>query len=373
MPSGSDVETNHQNGTILLYMKIALFNCHARSIPPKKSGGIEKIMDYLIQGFIKQGGVDVTLFSTGDSFKRDGLNLISLYPNELEAMNIDDAEKEKLNAKWTGELAEKLASCQNEFDIINNHCCGCGLLNLAGRIKTLMVSTLHESLTFEAIDRLFPYKNFNFISSSYSQRKPFPELNFVENIYDAIDVDLSPKPKNPEDFLVFVGRISQQKSPHLAIAVAKRLQKKLYILGKYKDKHIEVDYYNNYFLPALKENSHLVEWIDEVDEKTVLSFFSRAYASLHPVNFREPFGLTLIEAMSCGCPVIAFNRGSIPEVIEDYKTGFVVEDVEEMAAKVKIIDKLDRNYCREYVKKKFDKDILVENYLQAYKKLLENQ
>lgn len=349
-------------------MKIALFNCHIRSIPPTKSGGIEKIINYLMQGFTSRGH-QVTLFSVGKCEKRKCLEKVSIYPQEIEKLNLEDEVKEEVNCKLTLQLAKELAIRRNEFDIISNHCLGAGLPAL-DLIKTRIVSTIHETLTKDAIKRITPFKKGNFISISYAQRKPFPDLNYVANIYNAIDVNSYPIPTKPEEYLVFVGRISWQKAPHLAILTAKKLGMKLFILGKYKDKHLESEYYHKYFLPTLLANKKNVEWLDEVDEKTVQKYFNKAIASLHPLAYSESFGLTLIEAMASGCPVIAFNQGSIPEIIENNKTGFIVEDVKEMIKAVSKIGIIDRNYCRSYTEKRFNIPRMIDEYLDIYNKII---
>lgn len=353
-------------------MKIALFNCHARSVPPKKSGGIEKMMNYLIEGLIERSH-QVTVFTTGDSYRRTGLEVVSIHETELEAQPFSSLKKNKLNEKWTKELGQKLIERQFEFDIICNFCLGAGLPVMAD-IKNVSISRISEALTFEAINRLMPYKDSKYVSLSYSQRVPFPQLNYYANIYNGIAVDSYPMPRKPEDFFVFVGRISKEKSPHLAILAAKQCSKKLYILGKYKDEHIESDYYENTFIPLLKENRHLVEWIGEVDQATVNDYFNRALASLHPVTFREPFGSAVIESMAAGCPPIVFAKGAYIETVENGKSGFLVEDVEEMAVRMGQISTINRSYCREYAKKHFDVSLMVDNYLRTFEScIIENQ
>lgn len=351
-------------------MKIALFNCNWRSVPPKKSGGIEKIISHLIDGFLEEGH-EVTLFSTGDSTKKNGLNIVSVLDEEIESRSISDEDKNFLNDKASVELGKRLIEMQDQFDIIHNHCINAALPILPF-IKTPLVNTLHEFFTFESIDRLEKYKDLNYVSISYSQRKPFPELHYVDNIYHGIDVSEYPVPVKSDDYLVFVGRISQQKNPHLAIQAAKRMKKKIYIIGNYKDESVESEYYNKVFLPCLKENKEYVEWLGELKTDEVMNIMNKAYASLLPVTVRESFGLAAVESMACGCPSIAFDRGAYNETIKHGKTGFIVEDVEEMVAAIKRIELIDRNYCRKYVQEHFNVRNMVKNYLNLYKKIIKD-
>lgn len=352
-------------------MKIALFNCHARSIPPKKSGGIEKNINTLIIGFLKRGH-QVTVFTTGDSKKRQGLEIIWKYPHELEAMNIDSKEKDRLNTIWTRELGEMLVERQDEFDIICNFCLT-PTLPIFPQIHVPFVSRIAEELNKKAVKRLLPYKNYNYISVSNTQRDGFPDLNYTATIYNSIDIKDYPKVRKPKNFLVFVGRISEQKRPDLAIEVAKRLKMKLVIIGKYKDEHVESNYYNNVFLPALRENADYVNWIGEVDMKTVIKYFSQAKASLFPISFKEPFGNATIESLAAGCPVIAFNHGAYTETVVHGKTGFLVNSLDEMVEAVKHIDQIDRHSCRAYVEKHFNADLMVENYLHAFRNVINDK
>ncbi len=317
-------------------------------------------MNYLIDGLIDRNHT-ITLYATGDSVKRSGMNLVSVFPTELENSNYSVSDKEKLNHKLTQKLGRQLIADQEKYDVIVNFCLGAGL-SIMPHVEVPLVNRISEELTFEAIDRLSPYRNFNYISLSYAQRKPLPELNYVANIYNGIDMKSVLPPSNPGDYLVFVGRISRQKNPHKAILAAKRLNIKLLIVGRYKDEGSERNYYEHIFLPLLQENSRLVEWIGEVEEKGVYKYFNKAIASLHPVSFREPFGTAVIESMANGCPPITFNRGSYPEIIEHGVSGYVVEDVEEMVSKIKTIQRINRNYCQEYVKQNFTVERMVNSY-----------
>jgi glycosyltransferase involved in cell wall biosynthesis len=349
-------------------MNIALVNCNVRSIPPTKSGGIEKIINHLIDGYIKRGHT-VTVFGAGSSQKRPGMKLVAGSPDELESKALPDNEKHRLNNIYTKRMGKKLVEMQSEFDIIHNHCLD-SVLSVLPHITKPLVSTVHEAINFDAIDRLQKYKDYNYISVSYAQRRTCPELNYVANIYHGIDLNEYPLPVKADDYMLFVGRISQQKMPHLAILAAKRLKKKLLILGKYKDEQVEHEYYTKTFLPILHENKKLVEWIGECDQQTVTQYMNKAYVTLFPVSFREPFGLAAVEAMASGSPVIAFAHGAYNETIADGISGYLVEDLEEMVAMIKQIDIIERNACREHVQKNFTVDRMIDTYLNTYSKII---
>lgn len=349
-------------------MNIALVNCNVRSVPPTKSGGIEKVMNHLIDGYIRRGH-NITLFGAGSSKIRPGLRLVEGAPQELESQPLTDKEKHKLNNLYTKRMGKKLIAMQHEFDIIHNHCLD-SVLPILPHLTRPFISTVHEAINFDAIDRLEKYKYFNYVSVSYSQRRTFPELNFIANIYHGLDMKEYPHPTTPDEYILFVGRISQQKRPHLAIQAAKRLKKKLIILGKYKDEEIEHTYYTKTFLPLLNENKRLVEWIGECDQETVVKYMNKAYVTLFPISFREPFGLAAVEAMACGSPVIAFAHGAYNETIADGTTGYLVEDLEEMVAMIKQVDAIDRDACRQHVEKNFTVDRMVDQYLNTYNKVI---
>jgi glycosyltransferase involved in cell wall biosynthesis len=344
-------------------MKIAFFNCNARSIPPRKSGGIEKVIYYLAKGAVERGH-DVTVFSTKNSCIQ-GATLVASPTEGFEYEDIDDTLRNRRNALWTNKLGKKLVDRQEEFDIIHNHCLEAGL-KTASLLGDRCISTIHEYLDAKASKRLKPYKDMNYISISISQRVFAPDLNYIANIYHGIDVDSYPVPTAPEGYLVFIGRISAQKRPDLAILAAAAAKKKLIIVGNYKDKNIEGDYYQNTFLPVFNANKKYVDWIGELDEDGVKKIVNKADALLLPVAFPEPFGLAAIEAMAAGCPVVAFRRGAYQETVIDGKTGFLVDDLEGMIDAIKKINTINRAYCRQHVKRNFSVQKMVDEYIKIY-------
>jgi glycosyltransferase involved in cell wall biosynthesis len=171
-----------------------------------------------------------------------------------------------------------------------------------------------------------------------------------------------------DGYLLFVGRISPEKGVHLAVEAAQQLNMPLIIAAKLEQ--TDRAYFQQYVEPHLTED---IKWIGEVDEQKRNELMSKAKCFLHPVTWREPFGLTLIEAMACGCPVVAFDKGSIPEVIESGKTGFVVQDLDSMLDAVKNIDTIDREYCRQYALENFSAEKMTDGYEEIYKKIIKGE
>jgi glycosyltransferase involved in cell wall biosynthesis len=173
------------------------------------------------------------------------------------------------------------------------------------------------------------------------------------------------------DYLLYVGRIDEEKGVHYSIDAAVKSNKKLIIAAKLDDQVPKIKaYFEEQIKPRLEAHPDLIQWIGEVDEVTRNELMTKAYCLLHAVTWPEPFGLTLIEAMACGCPVIAFNQGAIPEIVVDGKTGFVVENVAEMVAAIKKIRTIDRSYCREYSINNFSANRMAEGYVTLYEQVI---
>jgi glycosyltransferase involved in cell wall biosynthesis len=211
-----------------------------------------------------------------------------------------------------------------------------------------------------------------FVSISQEQRRFLPSLNYVANIYHGIDVHNYGQPVKHRGYLAFVGRISSQKRPDLAIIAAAQSNHKLVILGKYKDESREKDYYENTFLPTLKKYRSYVDWVGEGDEKTVKDVLRHAKGTLLPVDFPEPFGLAAIESMASGCPVIAFGKGAYPETIVDGKTGFIVQNVEAMVEKIPLLDSIERKACKLHVVRNFSVERMVDDYIALYEQIAQS-
>ena len=260
---------------------------------------------------------------------------------------------------------QRVVIVQKEFDIIHDHI-GPMSLSTANLSKTPVVMTLHGAFgpnnrkIYEALA-----KNINLVTISKAQAVPVPNLNYAGTVYNGLDLEKLPFSLEHEDYLITVGRISMEKGIHHAIAVAQYLNKPLIIAAKLEP--TDVKYFEEYVGPNLSDQ---IRWVGEVDETERNRLLSKALCLLHPVTWREPFGLALIESLACGTPVVAFKRGSIPEIIVNKKVGFVVEDVEEMIEAVSHVAEVSREECRRYALENFSVAKMVDGYEAVYQKVL---
>jgi glycosyltransferase involved in cell wall biosynthesis len=342
-------------------MKIAQIAGLAESVPPKKYGGTERVIHALVEELVKRGH-EITLFASGDS--KTSAKLISVYPKSLREAGFKDL----YGTNTWGMLNVAYAyQKQHEFDIIHDHQPYLSLPT-ANMADTPVLMTLHGSLNndnkhmFTALDK--PY----LVSISEAQRAFAPNLNYIGNVYNGLEMDHYPFSRSHKGYLVIVGRISIEKGTHLAIKVAKELDMPLIIAAKLdKANAHDVQYFYSHIKPNLKGK---IQWVGEVDEKERNELLKNAYCSLHPVTWPEPFGLTLIEAMACGCPVVAFNKGSIPEVIKDGISGYVVKNLAEMIQAVKKVDKLKRMNARVWALESFNAKRMADGYEAIYNQIL---
>lgn len=330
-------------------------------IPPKQYGGTERVVSALTEELVKRGH-EVTLFATGDSVT--SANLISTQPRSLSEAGIK-------NANTAGEIilqhVGNAYKMQNRFDIIHDHIAFSNL-PAANFIKTPVVITLHGPITptkrklYEMFDK--PY----YVSISKSQIRYFPNINIAGTVYNGLPMEDYPFGRKDKGYLLFVGRISKLKGVHFAIEVAETLDLPLIIAATLHSR--DIPYFKKYIKPHLSDK---IQWIGEVGEEERNVLMSKALCFLNPVTWKEPFGLTMIEAMACGCPVVAFNKGSIPEVIENGKTGFIVQDVGEMISAVKRIKDIDRQTCREFSLRNFSARAMADKYEEIYYRIFESK
>ena len=344
----------------LLHMKIALIANVVERVPPKKYGGTERVIYYLTEHLVKMGHA-VTLFATGDSVTSAKLSFV--VPRNLRETGHKDLYGYNLPSFRHMGLVYTRAT---EFDIIHDHN---GYLSLptANISNTPVLLTLHGS--FDPVNKQFYSKldkKVKFVSISKRQAAWAPNLNWAGTVYNGLKFDKFPFEKNPGEYLLYVGRMSYEKGAHIAIEVAQYLNLPLVIAAKLDS--VDLNYYQDYVGPHLGSQ---IKWVGEVDEEERNKLMSRALCLLHPITWEEPFGLTMIETMACGTPVIAFNKGSIPEVVNNCKSGFIVEDVEEMINAVLNIKQISRKYCRDYALKNFNAQKMTEGYLKIYNKILE--
>jgi len=340
-------------------MKIAQIAPLYERVPPKRYGGTERFINYLTEELVKRGH-EVTLFATGDSITEAKLE--SVNPHPLREVHILDTNPYTVLA--TAKAYKK--AC--EFDIIHNNTYPEYVaFPAAYSSPTPTITTLHAPFNLEN-KRLFQeYKELNFVPISNSQRKSLPGLNYTQTIYHGIPVSEFPFKKTHGNYLLYVGRIALIKGTHFAIDVAEALNKELIIAAKLDPQ--DIDYFNRYIGSRLSNG--LIKWVGEVGDEERNKLYANALCLLHPITWKEPFGLTLIESMACGTPVIAFRRGSIPEIIIHRKTGFVVESEKEMVKAVRKIETINRSECREHVKTNFNLKKMVDAYEKVYNEIVD--
>jgi len=330
----------------------------AERVPPLAYGGTEAVVSLLADGLVRAGH-EVVLWASGDSLTRAELR--SVYPHGLR---LDPAVADQHPYKWV-HAVEAIKDAQ-EFDIIHNHD-GERVMALASLADVPMLTTMHCLINADTKFIWERYRGF-FNTVSQAERATIPPLEgprFAGAVYNAVDVASFPFCANKEDYLLFIGRVGLEKGTHLAVEVAKRLGMRLIIAGKVDS--IDRQYFAEAVAPYI--DGKQIQFLGEVGyEKREL--YANARCLLVPICWQEPFGLVMPEAMACGTPVIAFNRGSAPELVVHGQTGYIVRDVDEMAQAVCRIDRLDPYRCRQHVQENFDAPIMVQRYLQTYQRIL---
>lgn len=340
-------------------LKIGMISSIIERVPPEKYGGTERVVYTLTEELVKRGH-EVTLFATADS--KTSAELVSTYPRALRKAKVNDLYG--LNV-WTT-LNIGLAYAQHQqFDIIHDHTDPFGAA-LANLVDIPVVLTKHGPFSSEYKKLFTTFQKPYLVSISDSQAKNVSDLNYMGTVYNGLKMDHYPFSQKNRGYLLFVGRISMEKGVHHAIKAAQILNLPLIIAAKLD--RVDIPYFKEYIEPQLSEQ---IVWVGEVDEKERNQLMSHALAFLHPVTWPEPFGLTLIESMACGCPVIAFDMGSIPEIVANGKTGFVVKDVDEMVEAVSNIGKISRRTCREYSLDNFNEQRMTDGYEDVYYEILD--
>ena len=334
-------------------MKIALLSPIAWRTPPRHYGPWERVVSLLVEGLV-QKGIDVTLFATGDSQTSAHLQYICPFPYE-EDPNIDPKVWEAMHIAHLFEQAHKFDLIHNNYDFMP--------LSYSRLVDTPVLTTIHG---FSSSKILPIYREYNrdnyYVSISNADRDP--GLDYLATVYHGIDLNEFALIEQPGDYLLYFGRIHPDKGTADAIKIAQRCGVKLYIAGIIQDK----DYYNVQVAPHVDNQN--VFYLGSVGPAQRKQLLGQAYALLHPIHFNEPFGLSVVESMACGTPVIAFKRGSMPEVIKDGYTGFLVNNVDEACDKLDLIRELDRKECYQWVKERFSQERMVDDYITLYEQIL---
>jgi len=338
-------------------MRIAQIAPLTEAIPPKLYGGTERVVSWLTEELVARGH-DVTLFASGDS-----ITTAKLEPMWPRALRFDRAILDPIALHML--MLERVRQRAHEFDILHFHL-DYYPFSLFSRQPTPFVTTLHGRLDLPEHPPLFrTFSSIPVVSISDAQRRPVPQAGWVRTIHHGMpETLLSPGPEEPR-YLAFLGRIAPEKGVDQAISIARRAGLPLRIAAKV-DK-VDREYFAGAIQPLLDLPG--VEYIGEISDGEKAAFLSGALALLVPVNWPEPFGLVMIEAMACGAPVIAYRRGSVPEVIEDGLTGFVVDDERGAVAAIERLSLLSRERIRARFETRFTVRRMVDDYLDVYRSL----
>ncbi len=340
-------------------MRIAQVSPLYESVPPKFYGGTERVVSYLTEELVKMGH-EVTLFASADSVTK-----AHLIPICKRSLRLDSECQDSLCHHIL--MLEEVFKRASFFDVIHFHIDYIHF-PLAKRCQTPSLTTLHGRLDIPDLVPLYQkFKELPFVSISDAQRGPLPWLNWQATVYHGLPQNLYSFHPNPGKYLAFIGRISPEKRPDRAIKIAERVGIPLKIAAKIDAK--DKEYFETVIRPLMKSSS-LVEFIGEIGEREKDDFLGNAYALLFPVDWPEPFGLVMIEAMACGTPVIAWRCGSVPEVIEDGKTGFIVNSMDEAVKAVGKVEQINRKTCRKIFENRFSARRMAEDYIKVYQKLL---
>jgi len=335
-------------------MRIAMLSPIAWRTPPRHYGPWESVVSHLTEGLLSRG-YNVTLFATGDSVTSGKLHAVCARGYE-EDHSIISKVWECLHIAELFERAEEFDIIHNNFDFLP--------LTYTGLISTPVVTTIHG---FSSPGILPVYRKYNgkafYVSISDADRSA--DLDYIKTIHHGINISQFDFQPEPDDYLLFFGRIHRDKGTGEAIEIARACNRKLILAGIIQDD----TYYHQCVEPYLDNNT--VVYAGSVGPVQRNQLLGKATALLHPINFKEPFGLSVIESMACGTPVIAFNKGSMPELIENGKNGFLVNTVNEAIGAVAHISDIDRACCRRRVEQSFTTNHMVDAYIQVYETILE--
>ncbi len=356
-------------------MKIAQIAPPWISIPPKNYGGTEVVIYNLVEELVAQGH-DVTLFAPGDA--RTSAKLVSFFPKSL----VESGVPWPAHLKAYYHLYKSLERAQ-EFDIVHTHLSSGSdlyIFPLTASLATPHVTTLHSRFPFDRVniwtggaDYLYmewaPYVPMIAISES-ARAEVTHELNFVGVVPHGLPIEqFRPTGRKRGDFFVWLGRFVPDKGVHLAIEAAKRAQVPIVLAGTIdRYSHESIHYYHQVIEPLI--DGKQVRYVGPANMKEKISLLSRARGFLNPIEWEEPFGMVMIESMALGCPVISFARGAAPEIIVSGKTGFLVDDLDEMVACIPRIDEIDRNVTRMHIEEHFSAPVMAKEYVEIYEKLV---
>lgn len=342
-------------------MRVAQVAPVMESVPPKFYGGTERVVSYLTEELVQQGH-EVTLFASGDSNTS-----ARLHPVCDRALRLDPSCRDPL--PYHTLLMEQVLRQGCDFDVIHFHT---DLLQypLFSRHSTPSVTTLHGRLDLPDLIPLFrEFADVPVVSISDNQRRPLPWLNWQATVYHGLPRNMLQYSARSSGYLAFIGRICPEKGPDIAVRIAKEVGLPLRVAAKIDA--ADREYYAEVIRPLFKDP--MVEYVGEITEGEKSEFLGDAMAVLLPIDWPEPFGLTMIEAMACGTPTIAFRAGSVPEVIDDGLTGFIVESLDEAISAVEAAAHLARSAVHARFEERFTADRMARDYLRIYERIGEGQ
>lgn len=336
-------------------LRIAMLSPVAWRTPPRHYGPWERVVSLLTEGLVAHG-VDVTLFATKDSETRARLHAVCPRGYE-EDRTLSPKVWECLHIATAFENAHRYDLIHNHFDFLP--------LSYSGLVDTPVVTTIHG---FSSPAILPVYRAYNPTSFyiAISEADKNPQLDYLATVHHGIDVENFTLQEQSGEYLLFFGRIHNDKGTREAVEIANRCGRRLVIAGIVQDER----YFKTFIEPALDGDN--VEFVGSAGPQRRDELLGGALALLHPIQFEEPFGLSVVESMACGTPVIAFRRGSMPELVKDGETGFLVENVDEATNAVGRLHEIDRAHCRRWVESRFTVERMVDGYLSAYEKALDS-
>jgi len=322
--------------------------------PPRKYGPWELVVSLITEGLVKKG-IDVTLFATADSVTDGKLHAVVPRPYE-EDRSLDAKVCECLHISEVFEKAEDFDLIHNHFDFLP--------LSYSRLTKTPVLTTIHG---FSSPKILTVYKKYNdtsfYVSISNADRSS--ELDYIDTVYHGINLDSFTFQETPEDYLLYLGRIHHDKGAGEAIQIARKASMKLIMAGIIQDEA----YFKEQVEPFIDGSQ--IKFVGSVTNEQRNELLGRALGFIHSINFNEPFGLSVVEANACGTPVVAFKKGSMPEIISDGENGFLADDIASAVEAIGNLKTISRHKCRSVVEERFSQDRMVENYLAVYRRIIE--
>jgi len=343
-------------------MRIAQIAPLFESVPPNLYGGSERVVSWLTEELVRMGH-QVTLFASGDS-----ITSATLVPGCKKALWRDSSCRETLPHHVL--LVEEVFRRSSEFDVLHFHC-DYVHFPLVRRHQVATLTTMHGLLYSPDLQGLLEeYIDVPLVSISHSQRMSIPAANWSGTVHHGLPTDLHTFHERSENYLAFLGRISPDKGVERAIELAVKTKTPLRIAAKIYDE--DRSYFRDHIEPRLKEHANLVEFLGEIGGREKDKFLGRAKALIFPVEWPEPFGLVMIEALACGTPVLAWNRGAVPEVIEHGSNGFMVDSVTQAIACLERLDTIDRRACRLFFERRFCAEQMAEGYVALYREQIKS-